>query len=236
MDRLLEKMIFEPPAPGTVLYLPGLPGAGSRIYDRSPYGNHGTITGATWKRLPSGLWYTDHDGTDDYIQVPHAASISFGLTDSFTIVVWVNLTAKATRHQILMKRITASTDYEILVETIAEGSTARFLIWEGGNLPIVESTTVVADSTWHLLVAIRDVPNDRLQLYVDGTQEGGNVTDTTTSTITNTDDLYIGSRQVAGSKYHAQGGIALPRIFNVALTEFDAMKIFKDEKSLFGVF
>jgi len=55
------------PAIGCGLDLPGLPGGGNKIYDRSPYGNISAITGATWKRLPSGLWYLDFDGTDDYV-------------------------------------------------------------------------------------------------------------------------------------------------------------------------
>ena len=67
LDRDIDELIFDPPELGSVLYLTGLPCGGSKIYDRSPYGNHGTITGATWKRLPSGLWYLDLDALDDYV-------------------------------------------------------------------------------------------------------------------------------------------------------------------------
>ncbi len=37
--------------------------------------NNGTITGATWVRLPSGLSILNYDGSDDIVTVPDAASI-----------------------------------------------------------------------------------------------------------------------------------------------------------------
>ena len=67
MQGLLErdKIVLNPPALGTVLFLSGLPGSGNRIYDRSPYGRLGVITGATWKRLPSGLWYLGNEADSE---------------------------------------------------------------------------------------------------------------------------------------------------------------------------
>jgi len=66
METLLysrvDALMFSPPELGCVLYLSGLPNSGSKIHDRSPYGNHGAITGATWQRLPSGLWCLSFDG------------------------------------------------------------------------------------------------------------------------------------------------------------------------------
>uniref|UniRef100_A0A6M3KMJ4 Uncharacterized protein n=1 Tax=viral metagenome TaxID=1070528 RepID=A0A6M3KMJ4_9ZZZZ len=71
MDRLtvLEKpKLYIPPAPAnSVLYLTGYPPLGSTIYDRSGQDNDGTITGATWVRLPSGLYGISYDGTDDLV-------------------------------------------------------------------------------------------------------------------------------------------------------------------------
>src|SRR3990167_10553439 len=44
-------------------------------FDRSRYQNHGTITGATWKRLPSGVWVMSFDGTDDNILLPTVSAL-----------------------------------------------------------------------------------------------------------------------------------------------------------------
>lgn len=60
---------------GAVLWLPGQDDAYSTtIRDRSGNNNHGTITGATWSRLPSGLWVLSFDG-DDYIAPPRITGL-----------------------------------------------------------------------------------------------------------------------------------------------------------------
>ena len=71
MKTLLNRsnLIFDPPPFDCVLYLSGLPGGGSSIHDRSPWGNHGSITGAVWKKLSNGLWHPGFDGSDDYISI-----------------------------------------------------------------------------------------------------------------------------------------------------------------------
>ena len=43
-------------------------------FDRSRYRNHGTISGATWAQLPSGIWGLKFDG-NDYITIPDAPSL-----------------------------------------------------------------------------------------------------------------------------------------------------------------
>ena len=89
MKTLVDRdiLVFEPPEPGCVLYLPGLPGGGGKIYDKSSYGNHGTITGAAWKRLPTGLWCLSFDGSDDYVNCGNSESLS--IPDAITIKAWV---------------------------------------------------------------------------------------------------------------------------------------------------
>ena len=54
------------------------------IFDRSRYNNHGTIVGATWVRLPSGLWGLSFDGIDDYITGAAKVDVSAG----FTCLMW----------------------------------------------------------------------------------------------------------------------------------------------------
>ena len=87
MKTLLDKedLIFNPPQLCCVLCLPGLPGAGSKIYDRSPYGNVGTIVGANWVRLPGGLWCLNFDGADDHVDFGTTPSLDItGDTEQFT--------------------------------------------------------------------------------------------------------------------------------------------------------
>lgn len=60
--NLRDIVLFEPPEIGCVLDLTGLPSGGSKIYDRSPYGKVGTITGVTWLQTPGGIWCLSFDG------------------------------------------------------------------------------------------------------------------------------------------------------------------------------
>jgi hypothetical protein len=63
-------------------------GDSSKWYDYSPYANHGTITGATWERLPSGVCVNSFDGTDDTLSLPDLRSY---FTDSATFITWIKL-------------------------------------------------------------------------------------------------------------------------------------------------
>ncbi len=80
-----------PPAPsGSVLYLPGLPGYGDTIWDRTGNGNHGTITGATWTRTAGGLPLLSFDGANDLVTVTDAPSIQNIFDGGGTIIAYVN--------------------------------------------------------------------------------------------------------------------------------------------------
>lgn len=82
---------YPPAEANSILYYPGLPGYGTKLWDRSNGGNDGTIMGATWKRLPSGLWITESDGSDDKII---ANNVSIGSAPQyFSIVFWLKILA-----------------------------------------------------------------------------------------------------------------------------------------------
>ncbi|KKL49897.1 hypothetical protein LCGC14_2310890, partial [marine sediment metagenome] len=56
-----------------------------------PGGNDGTIVGASWYQLPTGLWYLDYDGSDDKVAVSDGASIQNLFDGGGTYEVWVNI-------------------------------------------------------------------------------------------------------------------------------------------------
>jgi len=79
--------------------------AGATATDSSGMGNHGTLVGANglpvWQTTDGGYWdghentyfntgsSLSFDGVDDYVNVPHTASISFERTDPITISCWI---------------------------------------------------------------------------------------------------------------------------------------------------
>jgi len=64
-----------------VYYLKG----GTHLHDFSPYNNHATINGASWKEGRSG-WALDFDGVDDYVEVP--ADPSLNIREFLTYGFW----------------------------------------------------------------------------------------------------------------------------------------------------
>ncbi len=63
------------------------------LEDETRYGNNGTIAGATWERLPSGLWVNSFI-TNDTITVADASV--FQGTGDFSLEFWVYVTNFAT--------------------------------------------------------------------------------------------------------------------------------------------
>lgn len=89
---------YPPADPNCALYLPGLPGQGSKIWNRAKGGSagDGTVYGAKWVRQPSGIWALDFDGQDDYVEIAAAyTQLNFTIED-FSIILRFNADSLAT--------------------------------------------------------------------------------------------------------------------------------------------
>ncbi len=229
-----------PPAPaGSVLYLPGLPGQGSTIWDRSDKANNGAITGATWTRLPSGLWVLSFDG-NDFITVADADSLSFGngtVDTAFTILLWAKMT-DATGFRMIGKM--SSTVREYLFQTT--GDNLQIACFDADNL---NSITTVASATvtsyegkWVFFAGVYTGSglNTGLSLYVNGAvvASTGSTTGTYVAMHNTAIDLTIGVANFATPSF-ATGSIALPRLVGSALTAAQLLNIYNQERSLFNV-
>ena len=81
---------------GLVLHLPLNEGAGSKVYDRSPYGNHGEVSfggggaGAFWANTYLGKPVGTFDGAADRINVLTSTSLPTGLmnTGEWAVSCW----------------------------------------------------------------------------------------------------------------------------------------------------
>jgi hypothetical protein len=74
---------------GLVLYLPFSEGTGTTTYDKSPYGNDGTITGATWTTGKYGNALS-LNGLGDYVNIGDLPILRFTNESNFTISSWIN--------------------------------------------------------------------------------------------------------------------------------------------------
>lgn len=82
-------------------YWPALQGRGGTLIDRSRNANHGTILGATWERLPRGLWWNKLDDTDDTIDCGTDSSLAF--TTAFSLVFCFEIHTERNYHDLFTR-------------------------------------------------------------------------------------------------------------------------------------
>ena len=237
-----------PTSPGGCVFdFPGLPGAGGKICDRSPYGNVGTIIGATWTRLPSGLWVLSFDGSDDYVDLGTSFQAIF--RGSFSMECWIKPddgipAAKYTP----MGTYTATGPNRVeLIAPLTNGKLEFIYVSNGNTADAIGASASFSNGqeTWHHIVGVADSTIGGvggLLIYLDsdvvtlsGTYDG-DTSGVTFADWTSAFELYIGAMNVDGTpNFFVNGPIALPRIYNRALTALEIQNHYQQEKHLFGV-
>lgn len=213
VDR--DSLVFEPPEPGCVLALIGLPGGGNKIYDRSPYANIGTITGATWVRLPSGLWCLSFDGGDDWIGITANAALQMGAGD-WSAEAWINITTGLGNYCGVV-----TFDNDGIVFRLGEPG-----LLQDGDM-VKGSGGAWSTGIWYHIVATRTgttykVYKDAVDVSSAQSQIGYNIAGV----------YYIGRGNAA---YVYKGTIGGVRVYNRVLSALDIQNHFNREKHLFGV-
>ncbi len=214
VDR--EDLVFNPPELGCVFYLPGLPGGGNKIYDRSPYANVGTITGATWVRLPSGLWCLSFDGGDDWIGITANAALQMGAGD-WSAEAWINITAGLSNYC----GVVAFDNDGIVFRT-----SGQLGLLQDGDL-VKGGGAAWSTGVWHHAVVTRS--GTTYKVYKDTVD----VSSTLSQLNYNLAGIYYVGRGNAGSVY--KGLIGEVKVYNRVLSALDIQNHFNREKHLFGV-
>ena len=220
------------PPIGCVLDLPGLPGGGNKIYDRSPYGNHGTITGAVWKRLPSGLWVPDLDGNDDYITCSTVLDVApTNVSFEFWFSPTDNWSAGSGSEYLLSKsNIEFQDDFAIYLTTATGALRFTGEYNNEGAVAIDSAQTSWVGGVFYYIVCTFDGTQ---RMYINGVMEAD--TDTPNGFMRNGTfhDLHIGCYHGLGNNF--KGKMALIRIYSRALSALEIQNHFNREKHLFGV-
>ena len=228
----MTSLVFRPPPLGTVLSLTGLPGGSDKIYDRSPYGHIGTITGATWVRLPSGLWCLNFDGSDDQVS-PGAGN--FDTLTQATIEFWyrpnVLLGAGGVHRYLFCAYKDAQNFLGVyyshtggMIRTIClVGNVEQF---RSGDLSVGQS------QTWHHCVVTMGIGNS--DMWIDTVKTTQNLAgEACFDDIAATTANYFGAFEPASNTW--SGDIALFRVYNKRLSALQVQSHFDQEKHLFGV-
>lgn len=140
----------------------------------------------------------------------------FAANDSFTLEIVCRMPAGSTQLAGLVAKDLASTSPSWWLRV--EGGKARFLISDDNTERFFSSAASINDGQWHHIAAVRDATDPvakKLRIYIDG-QLSGEIADTTTGSLANSQSLWIGRFNATGRNF--TGEIDCVRITPAALT------------------
>ncbi|KKN00329.1 hypothetical protein LCGC14_1138840 [marine sediment metagenome] len=243
-NKPLEKGFLDPndaiPGKDTVLYLLGPPGSGTTIKDYSANENDGTITGATWKTLESGLWYPSLNGTTDYINCGNDVSIQDIFAGGGTLMWWMYIDPVKGLHRIFEKRVDAGTRGGwLIIYKDLDSNKLSLTTFDSTNFTegVWTDNQAIAATTWtHCAMTYdKDLTTNDPIFYVLGV--AGTPTENTTPVTGITDvgaNLHIGMDVDALNRPFG-GGIVLVRAFTEIKSARFIQGVHHQERHLFGV-
>lgn len=189
-------------------------GEGFEAKDRTPYGNHGTVQGATLtadRHQNSGGAYS-FDGADDCISVPIGSSNpELDLTENLTLSAWIKPGGSTSSFQSIVR---AGLGTDLRYSLVYNGSSGRIAYswYDGSSFQSVSSTANVPQNQWSYVTAVKTASNT-VSFYVNGEF---NKSATITEAPNAPAQMSIGAT-ICGTNQHFKGIIDDVRIYNRAL-------------------
>ena len=147
---------------------------GDTVQDQSEEGNDGTIHGNAETAEGKFGDALEFDGTDDFVEVPLAASITFSTGDSLTVQVWVKTDDQPAQNDGIVGNYRPATDAVWILSVSGDNAAARgkmgFSLRDKGraNSNGITSPDFLNDDKWHVLAGVRDQDAKKIRFYVDG--------------------------------------------------------------------
>jgi hypothetical protein len=173
-------------------------GTGPTAHDTTSNYNNGTLyNGVLWTpgKFGSALKF---DGSNDYVEVPDSDDVEFLGSQSKTFEFWINATSKFEDQIIFHKDALVTPSY--ICGILTNGSLVFSVRDTVGNTQSVYTSTDVRDSKWHLITFVRDIDNQLLFIYVDGSEEQRRTYSSSNSAI-NSADLNMGNDEQNSREY-----------------------------------
>jgi hypothetical protein len=223
-ERYKARLIDGIPESYLALYCPGLQGRGGTVIDRSANANNGTITGATWYRLPSGLWVHKFGTTDTVINFGKTASLN-ALTGNCTFEAWINPTSLGENNLgcVFNKAF-------ITLNVIATVTAFFRVIVSGANKTATAAINAAPFGKWTHIAGVFNGSN--VLIYTNLTLVTGDATAGPIDDHSSV-NLYIGDK--ASSDRCFNGLIGLPRVYSRAPSLAEFTQHFNRDRHWFGV-
>ncbi len=205
--RIKRDFIFDS---SLVLYLPFYDLDGASFMSQDAYGHLCTVTGALWRLY--GRWF---DGIDDYLKVTKSTPLEMGANQDFTLMAWLNHNSE-TDGGILCKGAnndTTDTGYRF---TYQDSIGIRI---NNGSSAIGKTGSSISANVWHHAAATFD--RDGLAaIFIDGGIDTTvDISSFASSDLTNSTDLWIGSRSAGAGLWNGLIGEVL--IYKRSLTPLE---------------
>ena len=211
------------------------PGSGTSAYDLSS--NQYTTTlvnGVTYStaRAPS----FGFNGATNYRYINTGQYLS---SETFTLSSWFKSSNTTTYQMLFSKETTAGTPWnDRLFLNQTSGSIQADIAITNVNYNSLGGAVNLCNGVWHNAVFVRSVALDTLYLYVDGVSVGS-ITDTTTGTMSNNQNCWIGLSAYTGASiygsYPMNGQIGQSLMYNIALTAEQVKQNFNAMRGVYGV-
>jgi len=107
------------------------------------------------------------DGSDDFVEIPHHASLDYEDTD-FSLAAWVKFDSLSGEQYILYKDDTGGSAWGYLFRMLDTEETIRFTTSAGGYDHHTTPSYELETDRWYHVVAVHDNANTRARIYVDG--------------------------------------------------------------------
>ena len=203
--------------------------------DMNRWGNDGTIVGATWKRLPSGLWCLRFDGLNNLVHANGVASGGF-FGGAFTMYGWGRLAGWAAGGCLIGNGRTDVVSYAQILYR-GDGANKRFMtgIKVGADDNIVATADIYEDDDdWHFLAVTADADGHIKSFIVDDTDIGSDSTNDLD--LSSHDKFYIGQLPYTTPNLNPfDGDIALIGVIDGELTVPTLFNIREQTRHLIGV-
>jgi hypothetical protein len=197
-------------------------GSGNTWYDLSGFGNNGTLNNGVLYNSYGGFF--EFDGSNDYIEIPHASSLNIGTGTSATIEIIFDVYNYVPNASLIAKRSAdnnSSTDYMIYFNTT--------LSWLSGNSGTGDDLVVSSfqeNRNVQTVTATINSSTTNKKIYKDGSQV---ISATYASKVaSNSASVFLG--KYFGSGFYFTGRIYSVKIYNRELTDTEIANNFQANK------
>ncbi len=230
--QIIEDMNAGHPAPGSpvgsaVAHWKLDEGYGTTANDTTPNDNDLTLSTATSAWTNSGKFGKAWDGNASrYLSRADDSDFDVGATDDYSVSLWYksdNASNPGATEYLFNKAGATTAGYAIYANT--SGNLCFGIDDDTTWGPDVVSctSTDVYDATWHHIVAVRDVTQDKTYIYLDGNLADSD-SDTTSATLANGLSLYAAERDGTDNGDEFNGDLDEVKVYRSPLTA-DQVKI-----------